>query len=88
MSRATKQALLQRAAKLLGEDALAARLRVPRHLLDVWIRGLATMPDRKLLPLADLLDKLADSKKEWPLYGTREGVSSSKKPPKPGKQGT
>lgn len=64
MSRATKQVLLQRAAKLLGTDELAARLRVPRHLLDVWIRGLATMPDRKVLPLADLLDKLADSKKE------------------------
>ena len=64
MSRATKQVLLQRAAKLFGEDELAAHLRVPRHLLDAWLRGLASMPDRKLLPLADLLEKLADSKKE------------------------
>lgn len=66
MSRSTKQALLQRAAKLLGEDELAACLRVPRHLLDAWLRGLATMPDRKLLPLADVIDKLGDSKKEKP----------------------
>jgi hypothetical protein len=64
MSQATKRTLLQRSAKLLGKDELAARLGVPKHLLDVWLRGLATMPDRKLLPLADLLDKLADSKKE------------------------
>ena len=51
-----KQQLLQRAAKLVGSEKLAARLNVPTSLLDAWMRGLATMPDRKLLPLADLLE--------------------------------
>ncbi len=55
----TKQRLLKRAAELVGQDVLAARLNVPVHLLDVWLRGLATMPDRKLLALADLLDNLS-----------------------------
>ena len=58
MSRETKQELLKRAAELVGREELAARLNVPVTLLDVWMRGLATMPDRKLLPLADLLDDL------------------------------
>ena len=43
---------------------LAVRLNVPATLLDVWLRGLATMPDRKLLPLADLIDTLGDAKSE------------------------
>jgi hypothetical protein len=55
--------LLRKAADLVGEDKLAARLRVPASLLDVWLRGLATMPDRKFLMLADLLEELADRKK-------------------------
>ena len=63
MGKATKRALLRKAADLVGEDQLAARLRVPVSLLDVWLRGLATMPDRKLLMLADLLEELADRKK-------------------------
>ena len=53
-----KQQLLQRAAKLVGNETLAVRLNVPATLLDAWMRGLATMPDRKLLPLADLLETL------------------------------
>ena len=60
----TKQRLLQRAAKLVGHEKLAARLNVPVSLLDLWIRGFATMPDRKLLPLADLLETLALPKKQ------------------------
>ena len=59
-----KQRLLKRAAKLVGHESLAARLNVPASLLDAWIRGLATMPDRKLLPLADLLETLALTKKQ------------------------
>jgi len=42
----------------VGNEKLAARLNVPATLLDAWMRGLATMPDRKLLPLADLLETL------------------------------
>lgn len=55
MSKSTKQRLLQEAAKLVGRERLAAELRVPLSLLDLWLRGFATMPDRKLLPLADLV---------------------------------
>ena len=54
----TKQQLLMRAAKLVGSERLAARLNVPATVLDLWLRGLATMPDRKVLPLADLLETL------------------------------
>jgi hypothetical protein len=64
MDRTTKQRMLQRAAVLVGRDMLALRLNVPATVLDVWLRGLATMPDRKLLPLADLIDKLGDPESE------------------------
>jgi hypothetical protein len=61
VAKTTKQRLLQEAVKLMGRDKVAAELRVPLNLLDVWLRGLATMPDRKLLPLADLiLGRLSD----------------------------
>jgi hypothetical protein len=64
MDRTTKQRMLKRAAVLVGREMLALRLNVPATLLDVWLRGLATMPDRKLLPLADLIDTLGDTKSE------------------------
>jgi len=51
----TKLAMLRRAAELVGHDELAIRLKVPRHLLDAWMRGQATMPDRKIPLLADVL---------------------------------
>ena len=54
----TKQRLLAHAAQLIGSEKLAARLNVPVSLLDLWMRGLVTMPDRKVLPLADLLETL------------------------------
>lgn len=63
MAESTKQRLLKEAAKLLGKDELAAQLRVPQQLLDAWMRGLSTMPDRKLLQLADLLDKFGRPEK-------------------------
>jgi transcriptional regulator with XRE-family HTH domain len=59
----TKLQLLRQAAKLVGNEELAKRLNVPLTLLEAWLRGLATMPDRKLLTLADLLDKLGDAEK-------------------------
>ena len=57
VEKAAKQALLRKVADLIGEETLAARLRVPITLLDVWMRGLASVPDRKVIPLADLLDE-------------------------------
>jgi hypothetical protein len=64
MDLTTKLRLLRHAAALVGREALAARLNVPPTLLDVWLRGLATMPDRKLLALADVIDTLGDAKRE------------------------
>jgi hypothetical protein len=54
-----KQELLRRAANLLGREELAIRLKVPAHLLDVWINGHATMPDRKLFLLVAVLDQFS-----------------------------
>jgi hypothetical protein len=51
-----KQGLLKEAIERFGEPEVAAALRVPMPLLQAWLRGHATMPDRKLLLLADLLD--------------------------------
>ena len=57
----TKQNLLRMAAHRLGNPELARRLNVPESLLTAWMSGHASMPDRKLLVLADLLDKLGDA---------------------------
>ena len=43
----------------MGEEELAIALKVPRSLLDAWMMGHATMPDRKLKLLIDELDKFA-----------------------------
>jgi len=56
---ATKRELLQRAVRLYGAGALAAKLRVPEMTLEAWMRGDATMPDGEFLVLACLLQKLA-----------------------------
>ena len=58
-----KQALLKQAAAKLGTQTLAEGLRVPVPLLEAWINGHASMPDRKFLALADLLDGLSDPPK-------------------------
>jgi hypothetical protein len=59
LAETTKQGLLRRAASILGRETLAVRLKVPSHLLDAWINGHATMPDRKLVMLADILGEIA-----------------------------
>jgi hypothetical protein len=58
-----KQHLLKSAADLVGRDELAVRLKVPGALLAAWISGHAAMPDRKLIALAEVLDKLSTSQK-------------------------
>jgi hypothetical protein len=63
VAESTTQRLLRKAADLIGQEELAARLRVSTPLLDAWRRGLATMPHRKLLLLADLLLQLAKGEK-------------------------
>lgn len=59
----TKQDLLRRAAKLVGNENLAVALKIPASLLDAWIEGKATMPDRKLIVLAEFLDGISQPQK-------------------------
>ena len=49
---------LERALKSLGPDELSTRLKVPPELIQTWINGHATMPERKFLTLVDLLDEI------------------------------
>jgi hypothetical protein len=49
----------QGCADLLGRVELAALLDVHASLLDAWISGHASMPDRQLLLLTHILDKVA-----------------------------
>lgn len=57
--RSTKQTLLIEAVKRAGLMEVATQLRVPPELVDLWMRGYAEMPDRKILQLADLLEKVS-----------------------------
>jgi hypothetical protein len=58
-----KRQLLRSAATRLGTEALADALKVPEPLLRAWMDGHATMPDRKFLALADLLETLSNPPK-------------------------
>ena len=49
---------LERALKSFGPDELSARLKSPPELIQTWINGHATMPQRKFLVLVDLLDEI------------------------------
>jgi hypothetical protein len=55
----TTQAL-ERALKALGPEKLSVRLQVPPELIQTWINGHATMPERKFLRLVDVLDEIDD----------------------------
>jgi hypothetical protein len=63
MPERTKQQLLRRAVALAGLEEVASALKVAPNLVDAWMNGHASMPDRKLLPLADFLDKLGRPEK-------------------------
>jgi hypothetical protein len=58
--RKTTQELLWRVADIIGRTELAIGLKVPSTLVVDWMNGHATMPGRKLMLLADILDKIAD----------------------------
>jgi len=49
---------LERALKALGPDELSARLNAPPELIQTWINGHATMPERKFLSLVDVLEEI------------------------------
>jgi DNA-binding transcriptional regulator YiaG len=63
MAENTKQSLLRKAATLMGQRELAARLKVSHSVLEMWISGDATMPDGMLLKLAKVLDAGCDTPK-------------------------
>ena len=50
---------LEQALKALGPDALSARLTVPPELIQTWINGHATMPERKFMRLVDVLQEIS-----------------------------
>jgi len=56
VAQTTKQLLLRKAAGLMGKNELATRLSVSEAMLDKWMGGGATMPDRQLIKLAGVLD--------------------------------
>jgi hypothetical protein len=60
MVKTTRQTLLERAVTRLGRDQLAKALNIPVHLLDAWISGHASMPDRKVIDLANIIERLDD----------------------------
>jgi len=47
----------------VGLEDVAAALKAPPALVEAWIQGVAAMPDRKLLMLADFLDRLGRPEK-------------------------
>jgi hypothetical protein len=59
VSTSSQKGLLAEAARRLGREELARRLKVPEALLDTWMNGHATMPERKFILLVDLLDHLS-----------------------------
>lgn len=59
MPEATKQRLLQRTVEIAGMDKVVAALKSPQSAVEAWMNGQASMPNRKLLLLADLLAQYA-----------------------------
>ncbi len=57
MSETTKRLLHEAMKELGGLEELAIALKAPPHLVQAWMSGHATMPDRKLLLLIDALAK-------------------------------
>jgi hypothetical protein len=49
---------LERALKAIGPDELSSRLKAPPELIQTWINGHATMPERQFLRLVDVLDDI------------------------------
>lgn len=56
----TRKRLLALAAERIGKEALSEKLNAPVHLIEAWISGHATMPDRKLMDLARIIEQLGD----------------------------
>jgi len=48
----------------MGLDQLALGLKVSRSMLDAWISGRLSMPNRKLVTLGDLLEEVSTPPKK------------------------
>jgi hypothetical protein len=66
MSEYTKQALLRRAVDGLGLEGVAVRLKSPASLIEAWLQGQATMPERKYVALVDIVASFIDTPKPKP----------------------
>ena len=53
---------LERALKILGPEKVSAALNSPPELLQTWLNGFGTMPDRKVQVLIGLLADLPADK--------------------------
>jgi hypothetical protein len=53
-----EQLLLRKVVGRIGREECAAKLGVAVSSLDAWMRGSATMPDRSLVVLAQVVDKV------------------------------
>jgi len=52
------KALLERALKSSTTEELGKRLNSPPHLITIWRDGMATMPERKVFALMQLLNEM------------------------------
>jgi hypothetical protein len=77
----TKVRLLRQAIRLAGMEKVSKQLRASREMLDLWSRGLVPMPDRKLLPLVDLLDRVRSG--EIPPVGKPPEHDAEQRPKRP-----
>lgn len=59
MIQTAKQRLLHQATDLVGVVELAELLNVSVPLLEAWMSGHASMPDRKLWLLTEILEEMA-----------------------------
>jgi hypothetical protein len=56
-----RQRLLKYAEERIGRTELAHQLKVSEPLIEAWLKGAASMPNRKLLILADLIDSFSQT---------------------------
>jgi hypothetical protein len=60
-SKAVELEALARALKALGPDKLSVRLNAPPELIQTWLNGHATVPQRKFMLLIDILGEINEA---------------------------
>jgi len=61
MEETVRQRLLRHAEERIGRTELALQLKVSEPVIEAWMKGVAEMPKRKILILADLIDSLSQN---------------------------